>query len=85
MAQQEEDPDKEDIIRAKQAISPAGLKDQSAEGNSGVGAEIDPPALPANEMEEKYMDGDELIEGLPITHPNRNAGGKVDSDHTPYS
>ena len=85
MANQEEDPDKENIIRAKQAISSIGLRDQSAEGNSGVGAEIDPPELPANEMEDKYMDGDEPAENLPISHPNRNAGGKQDSDSTPYS
>jgi hypothetical protein len=85
MAQQEEDQDKENIIRAKQAISSIGLRDQSIEGNSGVGAEIDPPELPANEMEDKYMDGDEPIVGLPITHPNRNAGGKQDIDKPAYS
>lgn len=80
-----EDQDKQDEIRAKQAISPAGLGNQSAEGNSGVGAEIDPPELPANEMEDKYMDGDEPAENLPISHPNRNADGKVDNDSTSYS
>ncbi|WP_375447373.1 hypothetical protein [uncultured Fibrella sp.] len=80
-----EDQDKEDIIRAKQAISPAGLGDQSAEGNSGVGAEIDAPELAANDMEDTYMNGDEPAEDVPMTHPNRNADGKVDNDRTPYS
>ena len=37
--------DKEDIIRAKQAISPAGLADQSVHGTSGVGSEIDADEL----------------------------------------
>lgn len=80
-----ENQEKEDIIRAKQAISPTGLGDQSAEGNSGVGAKIDPPQLPANEMEDTYMNGDQPAEDLPMTHPNRNADGKVDNDKSSYS
>jgi len=80
-----EDQDKQDEIRAKQAISPAGLGDQSAEGNSGVGAEIDAPELPANEMEDTYMNGDEPAENVPVTHPNRNEGGKPDLDKPAYS
>ncbi|MEZ0485920.1 hypothetical protein [Fibrella aquatica] len=80
-----ENQDNQDEIRAKQAISPAGLEDQSAEGNSGVGAEIDAPELPANEMEDKYMDGDEPAENVPMTHPNRNDGGKPDIDKPAYS
>ncbi|MBO0950006.1 hypothetical protein [Fibrella forsythiae] len=80
-----ENQDKQDEIRAKQAISPAGLGDQSAEGNSGVGAEIDAPELPANEMEDTYMNGDEPAENVPMTHPNRNDGGKPDIDKPAYS
>ncbi len=80
-----EDQDRDDIIRAKQAISPDGLEDQSIEGKSGVGAEIDPPKLPENEMEDKYMDGDEPAENLPMSHPNRNADGKPDIDKPAYS
>ncbi|MEZ0538511.1 hypothetical protein [Fibrella arboris] len=80
-----ENQDKQDEIRAKQAISPAGLGDQSAEGNSGVGAEIDAPELPANEMEDTYMNGDEPAENVPMTHPNRNEGGKPDIDKPAYS
>lgn len=77
-----ENSSKEDQIRAKQAISPAGLGDQSTEGNSGPGAEIEPPALPADELEDKYMDGDEPADDLPQTHPNRNrdkTGGSTPS------
>jgi len=80
-----ENQDKQDEIRAKQAISPAGLEDQSAEGNSGVSAEIDAPKLPANEMEDTYMNGDEPAENVPMTHPNRNEGGKQDLDKPSYS
>ncbi|ARK10284.1 hypothetical protein [Fibrivirga algicola] len=80
-----ENQDKQDEIRAKQAISPAGLGDQSIEGNSGVGAEIDAPELPTNEMEDTYMNGDEPAENVPMTHPNRNEGGKPDIDKPAYS
>lgn len=74
----------DDILRAKQAISPAGLGDQSIEGNSGPGAEIDAPELEPNEREETYMDGDEPSANAPMTHPNRNAGGKADLDKPGY-
>ena len=79
------DQEKEDIIRAKQAISPAGLRDQSAEGNSGPGAEIDAPPLPHNQKEEDYMNGDEPAENLPMSHPNRNPNDKPELDKPAYS
>lgn len=80
MATQEND----DIIRAKQAISPAGLGDQSADGNSGPAAELDAPKLEPNEREETYMDGDEPAANLPMSHPNRNSDGKADLDKPGY-
>ncbi|MBO0935797.1 hypothetical protein J2I47_04475 [Fibrella sp. HMF5335] len=72
------DQEKEDIERAKQAISPAGLGDQSAEGNSGPGAEVDAPELPRNEREENYMNGDEPAEHIGMTHPNRSENSDND-------
>ena len=83
MENQEED--KEAILRAKQAISPAGLADQSAEGTSGPGSEIDPNELPADALEDEYMNGDKPAENVPMTHPNRNRDGKVDLDKPSYS
>jgi len=75
---------REDIIRAKQAISPDGLENQSAEGDSGVGAEIDPKPLPDNVLENTYMDGDEPAENLRMMNPNRNTD-KPDIDKPAYS
>ncbi len=79
-----EDQDKDDIQRAKQAISPAGLGDQSVEGNSGPGSEIDPEPLPADALEDEYMNGDEPAENLRQTHPNRGTD-KADLDKPSYS
>ncbi len=76
--------DKDDILRAKQAISPAGLGDQSVEGNSGPGSEIDPQPLPADALEEEYMNGDEPAEHIGQRHPNRNTD-KPDLDKPAYS
>ena len=76
--------DKDDILRAKQAISPAGLGDQSVEGNSGPGSEIDPEPLPADAVEDEYMNGDEPAENLRQMHPNRGTD-KADVDKPSYS
>lgn len=72
-----ESEDNEDIIRAKQAISPSGLADQSVEGNSGVSGELPDDALPTDalpndNLEDEYMNGDEPAENAPMSHPNRN-------------
>ncbi|WP_020602112.1 hypothetical protein [Spirosoma spitsbergense] len=73
-----ESKDREDIIRAKQAISPDGLADQSAEGHSGVGSELpdsDLPteALPRDVVRDEYMDGpDNPGENVRVMHPNRH-------------
>ncbi|WP_338876410.1 hypothetical protein WBJ53_12255 [Spirosoma sp. SC4-14] len=77
--------DKEELIRAKQAISPDGLEDQSVEGNSGPGSEINPPQLPADELEDEYMDGDEPAANVRVMHPNRNPNPKPDIDKPAYS
>lgn len=71
-----DDEDKAKILAAKQAISPKGLMNQSAEGNSGEGAEMDAPELPHNEREETYTNSDESdanssADDVPLTHPNR--------------
>ncbi|GAB3556360.1 hypothetical protein [Spirosoma fluminis] len=78
-----QDPDQEDILRAKQAVSPAGLGDRSDKATR----------LPGNDRPE-----DSPIDGLPTdpaedgedddvatTHPNRNRDGKVDIGKPPYS
>ncbi|QHV94924.1 MULTISPECIES: hypothetical protein [Spirosoma] len=80
-----ESEEKEDLIRAKQAISPAGLANQSAEGTSGPGSQIDAEELPADQLEDDYMDGDEPGSNLRIRHPNRNPNPKPDIDKPAYS
>ena len=77
--------DKEDVIRAKQAISPAGLADQSAEGNSGPGSEIDADELAPDVLEDEYMDGEKPGANVRMTHPNRNPNPKPDIDKPAYS
>lgn len=80
-----ENQEKEDIIRAKQAISPAGLANQSVEGNSGPGSQIDAEELEPDALEEDYMDGDKLAANVRVTHPNRNPNPKPDIDKPAYS
>ncbi|GAA4400805.1 hypothetical protein GCM10023187_14340 [Nibrella viscosa] len=84
MANQENE-DKEDIIRAKQAISPDGLADRS--GADLPGSELpeeDIPDLPPNEYEDKYMTGDSIGENVREMNPNRNRDGKPDLDKPAY-
>ncbi|GAB4013290.1 hypothetical protein EXU85_11890 [Spirosoma sp. KCTC 42546] len=80
-----ENQEKEDIIRAKQAISPAGLANQSVEGTSGPGSQIDAEELEPDALEEDYMDGDKLAANVRVTHPNRNPNPKPDIDKPAYS
>ncbi|GAA4466933.1 hypothetical protein GCM10023189_49770 [Nibrella saemangeumensis] len=83
--QEKEDPSKEDIIRAKQAISPAGLGNRS--GADLPGSELpdeDIQELPADELEDKYMTGDDLGENVREMNPNRNRDGKADLDKPAY-
>lgn len=77
--------DREDIIRAKQAISPDGLEDQSVEGNSGVGSEVKMKELPPDELEDEYMDGDEIGANVRVNNPNRNPNPKPDIDKPAYN
>nr|WP_293842863.1 hypothetical protein [uncultured Arsenicibacter sp.] len=75
----------EDEIRAKQAISPKGMSDRSAEGINGPAAQMDDvPEPEPDEFEEKYMDGDNPAADLPMKHPNRNLN-KPDIDKPSYS
>lgn len=90
MAEQDESQleTKEAQIRAKQAISPAGLGDQSVEGHSGPGSEMPLRDAPPSELEEKYVEegpSQEPAENVHLTHPNRNAGGKTDSGKPSYA
>ncbi|QMW06445.1 hypothetical protein [Spirosoma foliorum] len=80
-----ENQEKEDIIRAKQAISPAGLANQSIEGNSGPGSQIDAEELEPDALEEDYMDGDNIAANVRMTHPNRNPNPKPNIDKPAYS
>ena len=86
-----ESKDREDIIRAKQAISPNGLENQSAEGHSGVGSEqpvsdLPDEELPNDDLNEEYTDGpDEPGENVRIMNPNRNPNNKPDIDKPAYS
>lgn len=77
--------DRKDIRRAKQAISPVGLEDQSVEGNSGVGSEVQTKKLPPDELEDKYMDGDEIGDNVRVNNPNRNPNPKPDIDKPAYN
>lgn len=77
-----EDPDKEDILRAKQAVSPAGLGDRSDKATTlpGNDSPEDTPldgfdTTPADDVDDDVM---------PTTHPNRNRDGKVDLDKPAY-
>jgi hypothetical protein len=80
-----EDQEKEDIIRAKQAISPSGLGDQSVEGTSGPGSVIDPEPLPADRLEDEYMDGDEIGENVHELNHNRNTDKPKNTTGPAYS
>ncbi|WP_234736870.1 hypothetical protein [Tellurirhabdus bombi] len=81
-----EDQSKEDQIRAKQAISPAGLADQSGDAKGGVGSELpdeEIPEVPITEIEENYLDENDNLDGVRQTHPNRNTD-KPDLDKPAY-
>ena len=78
-----ESEDKEDILRAKQAISPAGLGDRSDKATTLPGNDS-PDDTPLSGIDPTPSDPDE-DDDTPTTHPNRNADGKVDIDKPPYS
>lgn len=86
-----ESEDRENIIRAKKAISPDGLENQSAEGHSGVGSEQpidDLPSedLPNQELDDTYTnDADEPAENVRQMNPNRNPNDKPDIDKPAYN
>lgn len=77
-----QDQDKEDILRAKQAVSPAGLGDRSDKATQLPGNDS-PEDTPVSGMDTSPSDDE--IEDEATTHPNRNQDGKVDIDKPPYS
>lgn len=84
-----ESEEKDDIIRAKQAISPNGLENQSAEGDSGISGEVPDDELPTGDvanqgLEDEYMNGDVPAENVPMTHHNRGMH-KPDNGKGSYS
>lgn len=78
-----EDEDKEAIIRAKQAVSPAGLGDRSDKSTTLPGNDS-PEDTPLSGMDISPSDPEEDND-VATTHPNRNADGKVDIGKPPYS
>lgn len=78
-----EDEDKEDILRAKQAISPAGLGDRSDKATTLPGNDS-PDDTPLSGIDPTPSEVDE-DDDTATTHPNRNANGKVDVGKPPYS
>ncbi|MGV3560112.1 hypothetical protein [Larkinella arboricola] len=76
-------------IDAKQAISPAGLGDQSVRGTSGPGSQIPDEEIQdiaPTDLEDKYLDGeeDQVAPNVRETHPNRNRDGKPQLDKPSY-
>lgn len=78
-----QDQDKEAILRAKQAISPAGLGDRSDKATTLPGNDS-PEDTPVSGMDTTPAD-DAEEDDVSTTHPNRNRDGKVDLDKPPYS
>lgn len=78
-----EDEEKESIIRAKQAVSPAGLGDRSDKSTTLPGNDS-PEDTPLSGLDLSPSDPEE-DDDTPTTHPNRNQDGKVDIDKPPYS
>ncbi|GAB2524826.1 hypothetical protein [Spirosoma aerophilum] len=81
-----EDEEKEAIIRAKQAVSPAGLGDRSDKATTLPGNDS-PEDTPLSGLDISPSDEDEIDNDSDAvtTHPNRNADGKVDIGKPPYS
>lgn len=80
-----EDPEKDDILRAKQAISPAGLGDRSDKSTTLPG-NSSPSDTPIDELNMTPTDDDiGEDDNEPTTHPNRNRDGKVDIGKGPYA
>lgn len=77
-----EDEEKEAIIRAKQAVSPAGLGDRSDKSTTLPGNDS-PEDTPIEGMDISPSDA---LEGdnTPTTHPNRNRDGKAELDKPSY-
>lgn len=71
-----ENEEKQDILRAKQAISPAGLGDRSDKAMTLPGNESpDDTSLSGIDSTPSMVDEDD---DSATTHPNRHANGKVE-------
>lgn len=80
-----QDPEQNDIVRAKQAISPAGLGDRSDKATTLPGNDS-PSDTPIDELNMVPTDDDiGEDDNEPTTHPNRNRDGKVDIGKGSYS
>lgn len=79
-----EDEDKEAIIRAKQAVSPAGLGDRSDKSTTLPGNNT-PEDTPLSGIDTSPSDDELDDDEATTTHPNRNRDGKVDIGKPPYS
>ncbi len=77
-----QDPDREDILRAKQAVSPAGLGDRSDKATTMPGNDS-PEDTPLDGIDTSPSDSEEDND-VPTTHPNRNRDGKVDINKPAY-
>ncbi|MFD2569249.1 hypothetical protein ACFSUS_01305 [Spirosoma soli] len=77
-----QDPDKEDILRAKQAVSPAGLGDRSDKATRMPGNER-PEDSPIDGLETD-PENDVDDQDVSTTHPNRNRDGKPNLDKPAY-
>ena len=76
-------------MAAIQAISPAGMGDQSVSGTSGPGSQSpdeEIQEIAPTDIEDSYLDGDEDQTGDNVreTHPNRNRDGKTELDKPSY-
>lgn len=78
-----QDPDQEDILRAKQAISPAALGDRSDKATTLPGNDS-PEDTPLSGLNTDPASGEEE-DDVPTSHPNRNRDGKVDIGKGSYS
>lgn len=83
------DEDKAKQVSAKQAISPAGLANQAANGTSGPGSQSPDEEIQdiaPTDIEDKYLEGGEDQTGSNVreTHPNRNRDGKPQLDKPSY-
>lgn len=78
-------PENDDLLRAKQAISPAGLSDRSDKATTLPGNDS-PADTPIDELNfTPTLDDVGEDDNEPTTHPNRNRDGKTDIGKGSYA